>query len=59
MAFFIYLAVFTAAWQRWCLPGALMCEANAAYNEEVEEGKGEEGRHASQQEPVIARKNVL
>jgi hypothetical protein len=30
-----------------------MCEANAAYNEEVEEGKGEEGGHARQQKPVI------
>jgi hypothetical protein len=30
-----------------------MCEANAAYNEEVEEGKGEEGGHARQQQPVI------
>jgi hypothetical protein len=35
------------------LPGALMCEANAAYNKEVEEGKGEEGGHARQQQPVI------
>jgi hypothetical protein len=30
-----------------------MCEANAAYNEEVEERKGEEGGHARQQQPVI------
>ncbi len=51
--FFIYAAVITAAWQHCCLPGALMCEANAAYNEEVEKGKGEEWGQARQQQPVI------
>jgi hypothetical protein len=40
------------------LPGALMCEANAAYNEKVEEGKGEEGGHARQQQPVIYQEKI-
>ena len=33
------------------LPGALVGEANAAHNEEVEEGQGQEGNQASQQHP--------